>query len=721
MNKGESILRRVKIFREDARDFSVMSRSCAAIFVVLGCLAAILSMSQPAEAMPAYRGTIFYEQPDGARFGVNQDGDEIFSYVKTLEGYLIQESPNDGIWRYIVDDGNGMYLGERADGAHPNGAVFADVLSDEAQKAAYAALGGEAYPRISYDDRTLVTLDDLRSTQGSPLVRSARSAVAETTLPLITIVIGFAGDANDCTWKPETQRYSTTFDWAQRLYTGESSVTNYYRTMSNGKFAWVPADDETSAYGEEGNTNVADKAGDGIVHVTVSGDHGNWRLPDNEESIARLHVVYAEALEEAADFIDFSAYDANGDGVLSTDEAGLLFVVAGYESAFSQDETPSTWAHSWQLASQVEGGAVEVDGVLVSDYVTMGETVIQTQTIGGTERKVDIPTWTSTLCHELGHYLGLADLYDTTYDGYSPWSAYGVEGLSIMAYGGWGGYIDEATNALEYLPASFDPHSLVLLGYVEPEEIVADGTYRATSLTDTEGYALFSVQTDNPDEYYLIENRQYESFDRGLKRFYGDSESPGVFSAQYPFSNPTGGIVVWHVDEGICRLLYDDNSVNQPTHRPGIMPVYFEDANLNDGFPLIFNPFLTNATMTEFLGAEPLELLLYNGRNEQADRVESGIEVRVEVPGSTSMEFTVNLPDPTVDPNPAVDPDPVVDPDSGQHELAVDAEDEADGESVTMKALSSKMAATGDPLGGIVGIALVATVAAALVGRRLRE
>ena len=73
------------------------------------------------------------------------------------------------------------------------------------------------------------------------------------------------------------QRYRDDYDWNRLLYSGENSITNYYATMSNDKFSWTPTTEETSAYGEGGNTNAYDAPGDGVIHVTLDRNHGNWK------------------------------------------------------------------------------------------------------------------------------------------------------------------------------------------------------------------------------------------------------------------------------------------------------------------------------------------------------------------------------------------------------------------------------------------------------------
>lgn len=112
--------------------------------------------------------------------------------------------------------------------------------------------------------------------------------------------------------------------------------------MSNDKFSWTPATEETSAYGEGGNTNAYDAPGDGVIHVTLDRNHGNWKGAEFMSPEAKdQHDAYVDALNEASQYIDFATYDANGNGVLEPTEVCLLFIVAGYESSGGEID-PST-------------------------------------------------------------------------------------------------------------------------------------------------------------------------------------------------------------------------------------------------------------------------------------------------------------------------------------------------------------------------------------------
>ena len=627
-----------------------------------------------AYAGPALEIEQGYVQPDGATFQAGQRGDEFFHYVRTAEGRLVQKSPADQTWYYVTSEGFGLALGPRADEAAPANALTPSVLANDTGKMAYSALGGGAYVPRDRGVGEAVTLSDIEAAQaasGANALGARSAAQTETSLPLITIVIGFENpedpgaevvqkddDGNVvASWNAADQRYRDGYDWNKLLYSGENSITSYYATMSNGKFSWTPATEETSAYGTGGNTNLHDKAGDGVIHVTLKRDHGNWESVEYLSDAAKdQRDAYVDALNEASQYIDFATYDTNRNGVLEPTEAGLLFIVAGYEAS-GAGGTPSTWACRWELSS-MDRDNFEPEEIVnpetgskieVNDYISIGETLMNDMIPAQ-------PMPTSTVAHELGHYLGLPDLYDINYTANDPeatvdqfpWLAYDVSELSLMAGGSWGRYITDSGDTV-FVPVSLDPYCLERLGYIEPVEVAADGTHDASTFWSGKGYQCLRVPTSTEGEYYLVENRQYESFDLGLTSGYRvdhNKEKPQYY-------NETGGIVIWHIDRGIAdaRSMTDDpllsNTVNTVDHRPGVMPVYPENTEYRDGQALYTRPFFnTSACETFGMEGNVVPLLQYNGCDTPDERVDSGIVLSVGDTVGDVMSVTVGLPEP---------------------------------------------------------------------------
>ena len=151
-----------------------------------------------------------------------------------------------------------------------------------------------------------------------------RSVSAPKSIPLLTIVVGF----NDIS-------YDNKVDWGSRLSAG---VGEYYMEVSKNQFTFSPAK-ETSASGKDGNTNTEDKANDGVVHINLNRNHGSWGGMDTPDVQTDWVLTLKDAIKAAEPYVDFSSFDKDGDGIISNDEMAVLFIIAGYESAFSGSNT----------------------------------------------------------------------------------------------------------------------------------------------------------------------------------------------------------------------------------------------------------------------------------------------------------------------------------------------------------------------------------------------
>ena len=479
---------------------------------------------------------------------------------------------------------------------------------------------------------TLLTLSALSETAAKRSGRTCvpASAPGKTELPLAVIVIGF-----------ENQPYRDDFDWAQDIFEGERSLVQYYTDMSFGKFAFAPVQ-ESSAYEVGGNTNAADAVNDGVIHVSLPTKHDVWTLEyapfsqkDKETSLTLQQALIA-ALEAADDYLDYAYYDVNGDHMITTDELAVAFVVGGYEAApsggYPHGKNLYLWSHAYSLwdAKMAYGFDYELpepDGVLVSSYICISE-----QLDDGSQGTI------GTLAHELGHYLGLPDLYDTSNNVGAEWGKYGVGYLSLMDIGCYG--TDPETG--RETPFSLDLWSRVTLGWVEPAAAAPDdtGEYTLTAQTDTggEAYGALRINTGRENEYYLLENRSFTNWDAGLS---------------LQFDRTEGGIVLWHIDDAVVEKYQSDNAVNVPAHRPGVMPLYPEGSKGAYSFignnTMVYTglPFFDKTVWKDRFSAlgESLELPLYGtGKNAdlRAGRTLSGVRVQFLTDPAVKMKLCLN-------------------------------------------------------------------------------
>ena len=468
-------------------------------------------------------------------------------------------------------------------------------------------------------------------------------------IPLLVIVIGFNNMA-----------YSDDYDWHESFFSNDFfSIAKYYKEMSFGQVSFSPVP-ESSAYGLDGNTNSKDKANDGVIHVTVDRDHKDWGEYDGPNGASMIRA-YRDAVLEADRYADMTVYDSNGDGKLSAEEFAVVFVVAGYDhgSAYtSKDRSLYLRSHRWSFSGVKK--SLDMKGfsapqvtrdkktVTVNNYVCAAENC---EKAGGTIKQGR----KGSIAHELGHHLGLPDLYDTTSGDPAdrPWENYEVNHVSLMGSGSWG-----EDSSGEFRPYSLDPWSRIFLGWTTPETITALGSEAVTYVVNSQNYmdlskgkTILRVNMPYSGEYYLIEARYTERWDSEIMKLHYKGNKT---------KNSRGGLIFWHVDENVLEECYNAEAgryydVNAAAHRPGVMPLYPELVGTGSGgvsYSLIgdggngniYNerPFFDLYVMENSystLGTE-LDLPTYVGLKTSSlpkDRQNSGIRIEIGSDASTSM------------------------------------------------------------------------------------
>ena len=468
------------------------------------------------------------------------------------------------------------------------------------------------------------------------------------TLPLLMIVVGFdGGDENASTHVAGRNAgtahpipYNADYDWHETVFGTENSLASYYLDMSGNAFTFAPADETCSSWAE-GNYNAADREYDGVVHVTLHRPHGAWgRVAEDLALAQECGEVALEAFRAAAPFVDYASYDKNGDKLLTTDELAVAICVAGYDASpfDNPDRTdiPVLWPHAGVL-SDFDNPENRVDGIVLDSYIAIPENL--TFDTGTPTRVEQEPL--GILYHELGHYLGLPDLYALNDNPESsPWGAYEIGMLSLMATGPWAEVADASSPiGHSYEPTGFDPWSRYVLGWSIPDVAKTSGDYRVASQLSVDGYCSLLIPTSDPREYFLIENRQPEGHDAGL-------------AFEYAGGNTRGGIVIWHIDKDTYKTYGADNRVNDTDHAPAIMQQCFEvhddsyTTDLAQGAPYHLEPFFDARSCQDNLAdaSIAIELPLYNddpAQDDPAHRTESGITL--SFPSDSAREMTVHV------------------------------------------------------------------------------
>ncbi len=229
-----------------------------------------------------------------------------------------------------------------------------------------------------------------------------------------------------------------------------------------------------------------------------------------------LSDAFPRALFHALDAIDegdfpWSDLDQNGDGIIDS----LTLMHSGYAAEWGQTDSngqPMTnriWSHHWTLPRSRRWKSSS--GLQVDKYITCpGLWNMQGADIGHV----------GVIVHELGHSLGLPDLYG---------SGNMLEDNGIGSYGvmgnSWG------FDNTQMYPPHMCPWSKMVLGWSRPYVISRGGNYAIDSSASVD--QVYKIDLGR-SEYLLIENRQPISFDAKL---------------------PSGGLAIWHIDEAATNLV----------------------------------------------------------------------------------------------------------------------------------------------------------------------
>lgn len=191
------------------------------------------------------------------------------------------------------------------------------------------------------------------------------------------------------------------------------------------------------------------------------------------------------------------------------------------------------------------------------------------------------------VCHEMGHALGLPDLYDTTSPAGKVFAeSQGIGSFDLMASGTW--------NANGFVPAEFSAWSKVALGWIDPVVVSRDGTVRLSAVERDRHSGVVKIPLSG-DEYFLVENRSQDpngdgrfNFDEAdsttcswqrsgtdstftcLFDFYRDSYANAEWDKWLPGEGTGSGLLIWHIDDSVIRdnLLF--NTVNSDAAHKGV-------------------------------------------------------------------------------------------------------------------------------------------------------
>ncbi|OGV55286.1 MAG: hypothetical protein A2X45_15440 [Lentisphaerae bacterium GWF2_50_93] len=455
-------------------------------------------------AVPANPKAFEIAQPDGKKITVRSKGDEHFSWQEDANGYVIKKDKADGFWKYavprkdeatfeVLPDSKVGHVNPKAKGLKKSDLPGKKLIQDKINSRKNNTVN-EVAPLPAPAPANNIQVAPLQQSSSSPQPPIQKIPISGTTTVRNIVILACFADQ----WDPAANgglgavkstalnaygrpsaEYINLFNQAGYNADGAvGSVKDYYSEVSYGKVTmesvivpWVKLPQNQAYYG------------------------GNDYWGNDAEP--RQMVIDAINAAKAAGF-DFSQGDKDGDGWVDC----LTIIHSGYgEEWGGQDDC--IWSHKWSLAAPV-----------IKDSVKMYTYHTEPASRGYESDRFGEMTTIGVICHELGHFFGLPDLYDysSTFGGLGEWC--------LMSNGSWNGAEGER-------PAHFSAWCKVALGFVNPK-IVHDSSTPISIGQVFDNQDIHMLRDGCAiGEYFLIENRQQTGFDSAI---------------------PGDGILIYHVD-----------------------------------------------------------------------------------------------------------------------------------------------------------------------------
>lgn len=302
------------------------------------------------------------------------------------------------------------------------------------------------------------------------------------------------------------------------------SIHTYYKEQSNNLFSingtvldWVRLANNDAFY--EGGSGCNGLCGSAQIAALIS------------EGVAALDPT-----------VDFGMFDNDGPDNMpnSGDDDGFVDVlVVLHPEVDGACGTTNIWAHRFSYKGWTGDTLATADAAVGGGNIAVNNYVIQGGQ-GGNACTSDEPVAMGIAAHELGHAIGLPDLYDT---GFPVPQTQGIGEWGLMGAGNW---------QVPTRPVHMTAWTKADLGWLTEVIINSDTVLDISPIVSSDISYLLPIQ--NTNEYFILANRQ------------------PILSDQSLTSGPTPlgpGLLIWHVD-----------SVLMASRRP-----FSGNAGVNASFP----------------------------------------------------------------------------------------------------------------------------------------
>ena len=370
------------------------------IFYATLFAAAMLLPQNQGFAIPAQRGVIVFQQPDGSSFKGYIRGDE-FSHISTTLGGEAITQDSEGWWCYAVFDSegkrhcSGVRVGGAASGVSLSGsstslygASRASVIA-RSRNIPYEKIGSAARGRrqaVSFlcPDGETPMKKFLRENGALSKASSKASAGTKATSKVQKNGIIILAAFKDVPF----------------TYTREDFVN----LVTQSGYSLDGADGSAVDYFNDMFSSQIDFNFDISEIVTLPKNRKYYGGNDDDGQDLHPEEMIKDACELAHDAgVDFSKYDDDSDGYVDN---VFVFYSGGDAAEGAGDDC--IWAHAYYIYSGSARIELTLDGKRIDRYACSAE--LKKTTEGFQMARI------GTFCHEFTHTFGLMDLYDTDYE-----------------------------------------------------------------------------------------------------------------------------------------------------------------------------------------------------------------------------------------------------------------------------------------------------------------
>lgn len=449
---------------------------------------------------PAYPKPHKVTNPDGTQLTIVGHGNEYCHYATTIDGYTVVKA-SDGYYYYACKADGGM-APSHVLATDPDNRAESDMKFLSGIEKGLVPKMGVAARKIQ-KQQLMMSKNPLRLSRDSKQSSGKRMAAAnagEYYRGLVLLV-----NFND-------RKFSRGNDEASYFYT-DMMNKKAYTGYNDSKHGWQECTGSLHDYFVDNSYGLFAPEFDVVGPIDV--DRSQYYI----NGVDNTYELIEEVLETADPLVDFSRYDADGDG-----EVDMFYIIyAGYSSSYMGNDERMVWPHAGSMVDfDDNSNNLYLDGKLIGRFACSAEIY------GWQSDNDDWLDGIGVICHEFSHVLGFADHYDTIgsyQEDPGTWD--------VMSSGCYNGVYNRT-------PCGYNAYEKYAAGFIQPT-LLNDRHGETIKMQSLETSAdAYMIRSNQENVFFMLENRQADKWDAGLIGH---------------------GMLVWRVDSTDARY-WEQNVVN---------------------------------------------------------------------------------------------------------------------------------------------------------------